>query len=150
MASTFTSIHVHIVFSTKNRKPWIELDWESRLWTYIGGIATKNGMKPIQIGGIEDHIHVLVGIPPTLALSRATQLLKGGSSQWVHNEFPGLARFAWQDGYGAFSVSRSALSEVAAYIRNQREHHRTRTFEDEYRLLLKKHEIDFDERYLLG
>ena len=150
MASTFTAIHVHMVFSTKNRERWIAPAIEGRLWAYLGGIASENGLKPIEIGGVEDHIHALLGIAPTLAVSRVAQLLKGGSSQWIHATFPDLRGFAWQDGYGAFSVSQSALAEVTAYVRSQREHHRTRTFDEEYRLFLKKHGIHFDEKYLLG
>ena len=150
MATTFTSLHVHLVFSTKNREPWLTAEIESRVWTYLGGIATENGIQPIQIGGYTDHIHALVGLPATLSVSRAAQLLKTGSSSWIHETFPKLRAFAWQDGYGAFAVSRSRLDAVAKYIRDQPEHHRTLTFAEEYRALLKRHGIAFDERYMLG
>ena len=115
MANTYTSLHYHIVFSTKNRHAWIHQGIEHRVWEYIGGIIRENGMKPIQVGGIEDHLHVLLGAPPTMAVSKATQLLKGGSSKWMHDTFPNLAGFSWQDGYGAFSVSRSNLETVKTY-----------------------------------
>jgi REP element-mobilizing transposase RayT len=147
MANTYTSLHHHFVFSTKNRERWITTDAEERIWAYLAGIATRNKMRPIRIGGVEDHVHVLLGAPATLAPSKIAQLLKGGSSAWVHDSFPRMKSFAWQDGYGAFSVSKSSLPDVADYIRTQREHHRTRTFQEEYLAFLRKHEVDFDERY---
>ena len=148
MANTYTSLHFHIAFSTKNREPWITSDIELRIWEYLGGIARKNKMKPLRIGGIEDHVHLLIGAPPTLAPSKIAQLVKGGSSAWIHAEFPDLQHFAWQDGYGAFTVSKSNVPQIAAYIDNQREHHRGRGFQDEYREFMKRHDIDFDERHL--
>jgi REP element-mobilizing transposase RayT len=148
MANTFTSLHYHIVFSVKNREPWIRPDLEQRIWSYLGGIARENDMKALMVGGIENHVHLLLGIPPTLAVSKAVQLIKGGSSGWARETFPGLAGFGWQDGYAAFTVSKSLVPEVEAYIRGQREHHRIKTFEEEYRSFLVKHEIAFEERYL--
>lgn len=148
MANTYTSLHYHFTFSTKNRRPWIAQKIEERVWAYLGGIARKNKLKPIKVGGIEDHLHLLLGAPPTIAPAKIAQLLKGGSSAWIHEEFPELAAFAWQDGYGAFTVSKSAVPDVSAYIENQREHHRTRTFQEEYRALLDRHGIEYDERYL--
>lgn len=150
MANTYTSLHYHIVFSTKNRHPWIAPKIEERIWKYLGGIARENGMTADRVGGVEDHVHMVVGIPPKLALSKAVQLLKGGSSKWIHGTFPALAKFAWQDGFSAFTVSKSILPAVIRYVANQREHHRVRTFRDEYRTLLEKHGIEFDERYLWG
>lgn len=150
MANTYTCLHYHVVFSTKNREPWISPYAEERVWSYLGGIAKENGMTPIRIGGIEDHLHVLVGAPPTLAPSKIAQLIKGGSSIWIRDHFPEWNGFAWQDGYGAFSVSRSNLDTVANYIRNQREHHRNTGFQTEYRSLLKKHGVEYDERYVWG
>ena len=148
MANTYTSLHYHIVFSTKNREPWIKPDIEQRIWRYLGGIVTTNRMKPIQIGGVDDHVHLLLGAPATMAPSKAAQLIKGGSSAWIHTEFPNLRDFAWQDGYGAFTVSKSGLPEVKDYILNQREHHQRRTFKEEFLALLKRHEIEYEERYL--
>jgi len=98
--------------------------------------------------GVDDHVHLLLGAPETMAPSKAAQLIKGGSSAWIHTEFPNLRNFAWQDGYGAFTVSKSGLSEVKNYILNQREHHQRRTFKEEFLALLKRHEIEYDERYL--
>ena len=150
MANTYTSLHYHIVFSTKNRRSWITPDVEQRIWAYLGGITKENRMKPLQIGGIEDHVHVLLGAPPVLAPAKIAQLLKGGSSAWIHETFPHMTGFGWQDGYGAFSVSRSNVPSVIAYIQEQREHHQRTTFQEEYLALLKRHEVDYDERYVWG
>ena len=95
MANTYTSLHYHFAFSTKNRYPWISTDLEQRIWEYLGGIARENGMKALKIGGIEDHVHVVLGAPPRLAVSKAMQLIKGGSSKWIHETFPQLADFEW-------------------------------------------------------
>ena len=148
MANTYTSLHYHLVFSTKKRERWITPDIEERVWAYLGGIAKENKMTPVQIGGVEDHVHLLLGASPTLAPSKIAQLIKGGSSAWIHDTFPNMKAFAWQDGYGAFTVSRSNMEPVAAYIRGQREHHQRRTFQDEYLALLQKHGIQYDEKYL--
>ena len=150
MANTYTCLHYHIIFSTKNRVRWIHPDIEERLWSYLGGIGDRNGMTPLKNGGIEDHVHIVVGLPPTMAVSKAVQLLKGGSSLWIHDTFPELAEFAWQDGYGAFTVSKSQLPDLIEYVKNQREHHQTRTFQEEYRAFLEKHGIEYHERYLWG
>ena len=150
MANTYTCLHYHFVFSTKNREPWITPAVEDRIWAFLGGIARKNRMTPLQIGGIEDHIHLVAGMAPTVAPADAVQLLKGGSSHWIHKTLPGFLSFAWQDGYGAFAVSKSGLPEVIRYVETQRERHRARTFQEEYRALLDKHQINYDERYLWG
>ncbi len=148
MANTYTALHYHFVFSTKHRKAWITPDIEERIWEYLGGIARTNKMTPLKTGRIEDHIHMLLGAPPTIAPSKIAQLVKGGSSAWIHDTFPNLREFAWQDGYGAFTVSKSLVPEVKTYIENQREHHRVRTFQEEYRALLERHGIEYDERYI--
>jgi putative transposase len=150
MANTFTSLHYHIVFSTKNREPWICQACEERVWSFLAGIAKQNGLVPMQIGGMENHIHVLVGAPSTAAPCKIAQQIKGGSSAWIHDTFPEWRGFGWQDGYGVFSVSRSNVGAVAAYIRQQRAHHQKKTFEEEYLTLLRKHGIDYDERYVWG
>jgi REP element-mobilizing transposase RayT len=139
-----------MVFSTKNRERWITSDVEERIWAYLGGIAKENKVHPIQIGGIEDHVHLLLGAPASLAPSKIAQLIKGGSSAWIHDTFPNMKAFAWQDGYGVFSVSKSNIPDVVEYIRGQREHHRTRTFQDEYLAFLMRHEIQYDVRYVWG
>ena len=150
MANTYTSLHYHLIFSTKNREPWIRPDIEQRIWEYLGGIARQNGMKALQIGGIEDHVHVVLAIPAPLSLSKGLQLLKGASSKWIRETFPDLTTFQWQDGYGAFTVSKSHLPEVVDYVAQQREHHKHQTFQDEYRTWLHKHGIEYDERYVWG
>jgi REP element-mobilizing transposase RayT len=150
MANTYSQCFYHIVFSTKERVKFISPDIEQRVWAYIGGILKNHDMTAVMIGGIDDHIHVLVLAKPSMAPSRIAQLIKGESSKWIHTEFPRLGKFAWQDGYAVFTVNRSIVPSVADYIKNQREHHSTKAFEAEYRELLKLHEIDYDERYLLG
>ncbi len=150
MANTYSQCFYHIVFSTKNRMKFISPDIESRVWAYIGGILKNHHMTAIVIGGVEDHIHVLVLSKPSIAPSQIAQLIKGESSKWIHIEFTHLAKFAWQDGYAVFTVNRSIVPSVVDYIKRQREHHSSKSFEIEYRELLERHEIDYDERYLLG
>ncbi|MBI3797856.1 MAG: IS200/IS605 family transposase [Deltaproteobacteria bacterium] len=150
MANTYTCLQYHVTFSTKNRECWITPDLESRLWAYLGGIAHDNRLVPLKIGGIEDHVHLVLGMPPTLAPSKMVQVLKGGSSKWLHDTFPALRGCGWQDGYGACTVSKSNLPEVIKYVETQREHHRGKTFQEEFRALLDRHGIEYDERYLWG
>jgi len=150
MANTYTSLHYHITFSTKNRERWLSPTVEQRIWAYLSGIARENQIMSLKIGGTEDHVHLVLGLPPALALSKGVQLLKGGSSKWIADSFSTLRGFRWQDGYGAFTVSKSNLSEVIKYVENQREHHRTKTFQEEYRALLDRHGIEYDEQYLWG
>jgi putative transposase len=146
MAKTYTSLNIHYVFSTKNRAPIIVGHLRERLWAFMGGIARENQMKAHCIGGITDHVHLLVSMPTTLSIAKGIQLIKGGASAWVHKTFPEMPHFAWQEGYGAFSISH--LDETIAYINNQEEHHRHKSFQEEYLAFLKKHEIDYDEKYL--
>ena len=150
MANTYTSLFYHVVFSTKNREPFIGPDIEQRVWAYIGGVARQHDMTALQVGGIEDHIHVLVLAPPVLSPSQIAQYVKGDSSKWIHETFPTLQRFAWQTGYGAFSVSKSGVSSVVDYIQNQRQHHARKTFQAEYVEFLQRHGVDYDERYVWG
>jgi putative transposase len=150
MANTYTALHYHLVFSTHNREKWLHQAQEEQIWAYLGGIARNHQMKPLSIGGVEDHVHLLVGIPPTLAVSTSLQKLKGISSHWLKQEFSNFRHFGWQDGYGAFTVSQSNLELVAEYIRKQRTHHQHQTFHEEYLEFLRKHQIPFDERYVWG
>ena len=150
MANTFTSLHYHLIFSTKNREPWISHDIEERIWKFLGGIARENGMKALQIGGMPDHVHVILGLPPTQTVSKTMQLLKGGSSKWIKETFPRMRGFGWQDGYGAFTVSKSNLPEAIKYVQDQREHHRVKSFQEEYLAFLIRHGIEYDERYVWG
>ena len=145
---SYVSNHVHLVFSTKERRKIITPALRERLWPFMGGIARQNKMKAIEIGGIEDHVHLLLSLPATLAVSKAAQLIKGGSSKWVHETFPEHQLFQWQEKYGSFNVSVSQLDTIIGYIRNQESHHRKMTFQEEFLALLKKHRIEFDERYL--
>lgn len=148
MANTYSQVYLHFVFSTKNRSELISYDIEERVWSYIAGVAKHHGMTPVQIGGVETHIHALVGLPTTMSLSQGAKALKGDSSYGIRREFAGMANFGWQDGYGVFSVSKSAVPSVVRYIVNQRDHHLNQSFEEEYVALLKKHGLDYDERYL--
>jgi putative transposase len=147
MPSTHTSLHVHAVFSTKDRFPSIENDWTPRLHAYMGGTLNGLGAKPLSIGGVSDHVHLLIGLKPTQAVSDVVRELKKASSTWVHEEI-GRTKFAWQEGYGAFSVSHANIEKVREYISAQGEHHKKRSFQDEYRDFLELNGIEFDERYL--
>jgi putative transposase len=150
MANTFSSLAYHIIFSTKNRERWITPNIERRIWRIVGGVARKHKMTALQVGGIEDHLHALVLAPPTLAPSEIAQFLKGESSKWIHLKIPKMRGFSWQDGYGAFTVSKSNIPSVIRYIQNQRKHHSKKTFEEEYVEFLQAHRIEFDKRYLWG
>lgn len=151
MANTYTSLFHHFVFSTKNRQKWIVEEIENRVWSYIGGIARKHKCTALQVGGLEDHIHALILSPPVYSPSEIAKFLKGESSKWIHEEFSNFQAFGWQDGYAAFSVSKSIVPKVVEYIINQREHHQAKSFEDEYFDLLKLHEVDtIEEKYVLG
>lgn len=133
MANSYASLFYHVVFSTKNRAFCITEDIENRVWKYIGGVARKHRMTAVQVGGIEDHIHALILAPPVIAPAKIAQFLKGDSSKWINDELLGRKWPGWQDGYSAFSVSKSIVPKVVDYIRTQREHHQTESFESEYR-----------------
>ena len=150
MANTFTSLHGHVVFSTKNRERWLRAEIEEDVWRYLGGICRAYDVKALQIGGVEDHVHGLLGMPPMIALSDFVKRLKGESSKWFSREKKGMAGFAWQDGYGAFSVGRSQITDTIHYIQTQREHHAKVSFEDEYRKFLQVHDIVNEERFVFG
>ena len=145
---SYVSSYFHCVFGTKERRRLITPELRARLWPFLGGIARQNKMKAIEIGGVEDHIHILLLLPPTIPIAKAMQLIKGGSSKWIHDTFPEQDDFAWQEKYGAFSVSVSQLENIVGYIQGQEKHHRRMTFQEEFAALLKKHRIEYDERYL--
>lgn len=147
MAHSYSRNHIHLIFSTKERRSSIPKEWQARLWAYIAGICKNYEMIAIAAGGTQNHVHVLFHLPPKLSLAKAVQLLKGNSSKWMGEQ--GID-FAWQQGYGAFSVSSSNLDQVARYIRNQDTHHRKFSFEEEFRALLKKHEVDYDPQHIFG
>lgn len=146
MSHSYVSNLMHCTFSTKERIPCIDPALESRLWPYTGGIARENQMKALAIGGTNDHVHALLSLPSTISFAKAIQLIKGGSSKWVHDTFSQHKQFGWQEGYGAFSVSASQVPRTIAYIQDQKEHHRKRTFQEEFLALLKKHGIEYDSR----
>ena len=150
MANSFTALHVHVVFSTKNRERWLRPEIEEDVWRYLGGICRAHQIKAVQIGGFDDHVHLLLGLPSTLALSDVIKRIKGESSKWLSAEVQGMNGFAWQDGYGAFSVGKSQIADTVRYIQDQRKHHQRATFEDEYRRFLKVHEIVSEEGYIFG
>ena len=150
MANTYYSLHYHLIFSTKNRVAYLKPEIEQRVWAYIGGVSRQHKMTDLQVGGFDDHIHALVMAPPTIAPSQIAQWLKGDSSRWIHETFPDLQDFAWQEGYGAFTVSKSNLEAIAGYIQKQRQHHQRKSFQEEYRELLQNLGIEYDERYLWG
>src|SRR6185503_11390155 len=145
---SYVSSHYHCVFSTKDRRPLISNELRERLWPFLGGIARQNQMKAIEVGGMPDHVHLLLSLPSTLSIAKALQLIKGGSSKWVHDTFPEHRHFGWQVKYGAFGVSVSQLDKINQYIKGQPEHHRRMTFQEEFLALLKKHRVEYDERYL--
>ena len=149
MSHTFTHLLYHVVFSTKDRKRYIDAKLRPQLLAYLGGITRELKGKALTVGGTADHVHLLVSLPPTLAVADAMRVLKTNSSRWVHQEGPTpRALFAWQTGYAAFSVSQSAREDVKRYIAGQEEHHRRMTFREEFLALLERHGVEFDERYL--
>ena len=148
MPHTYVSQVMHCVFSTKGRQKLITPELQERLWPYLGGIAREHKMKALAIGGIEDHLHLLLSLPSTMALAKAMQLIKGGSSKWIHDTFPEHRRFEWQEGYGAFSVSVTNQAKVMSYIDNQATHHANKDFKEEFLDFLQIHDIEYDERYI--
>ena len=148
MAASYTALHYHIVFSVKERRPVLVPEIAHRTHEYISGIIRTIGGVPIIVGGTADHVHVLARLDKVLAISDALRNIKAGSSKWIHETFPGMRDFAWQEGYGAFSVSISALNRTKRYIESQEAHHRTVTFEEEFMKFLTLHDIPYNERYL--
>ncbi len=146
--STFTSLTYHAVFGTKHRRSQITVKIRDELYSYIGGIIRSEKGYLLEIGGIADHIHILAGFSPAVAVAEMLRHIKAGSSKWLNERNDLTERFKWQTGYGAFTVSQSQVPVVRRYIQGQEEHHRVRSFEDEYRELLERHGIEFEERYL--
>jgi putative transposase len=147
MAHSYSQNHVHLVFSTKDRRRAIPKERQPRLWAYMAGICKNYEMVALAVGGTDNHVHILLHLPPKLSLADAVQFIKANSSKWMGRQG---ADFAWQEGYGAFSVSASQLDQLKRYICNQEAHHRKFSFEDEFRALLKKHGVDYDPGYVLG
>lgn len=148
MANTYTQLHIQTVFSVQNRDCIIQRNWKDELYKYIAGIIRNNHHKLLSINGMPDHIHILFGLRPAQSISDLLQDIKGSSSKWINERGFVRGRFSWQEGYGAFSYSKSQLQQVIRYIENQQEHHRKKTFLEEYRELLHDFEIEYDERYI--
>jgi len=146
---SYTRLTCHCTFSTKERVRALDENTRARLHPYLAGIIDKDFGHALQVGGTDDHVHVLCDLRPTVAVADFLRDVKSVSSGWMHREFPRLRDVTWQDGYAAFSVSASATPAVVDYIQNQRVHHQRLSFQEEFRLLLEKHGIEFDERYLL-
>ncbi|MCA1636200.1 MAG: IS200/IS605 family transposase [Acidobacteria bacterium] len=149
MPHTYTNLLTHIIFSTKDRTPFIKPELKDELHAYMGGIIRELKGTAVLINGTADHVHSLVYLPPNFSLSDALRVLKTNSSRWAHEE-KRIARFGWQSGYGAFSVSQSNAKTVGAYIAHQEEHHRKVTFKEEFKAFLEKNGIAYDEQYLWG
>ncbi|MGH9520958.1 MAG: IS200/IS605 family transposase [Terriglobales bacterium] len=148
MSHTYVSTFVHCVFSTKNRVHGIPPAVQPDLWAYIGGIARANAAKAMAVGGTDNHVHVLLSVPSIMSVARAVQLIKGGSSKWLHDEHKLTCE--WQEGYGAFTVGMSQVPRTIKYISSQPEHHHTLSFEDEFVAFLKKHDIAYDPKFVFG
>ncbi|WP_319500356.1 IS200/IS605 family transposase [uncultured Draconibacterium sp.] len=148
MANTYTQIHIQAVFSVQNRLCVIRPEWETGLYRYITGIIQNNGHKLLAINGMSDHIHIFFGLRPSQSLSSLMQDVKANSSKWINQNNFVAGRFSWQEGFGAFSYSKSQISQVVDYIANQKTHHKTITFTEEYIKFLEDFDVPFDERYI--
>ena len=148
MANTFTQLYVHIVFSVRSRASLIKDEWRENLHRYITGIVQNKGHKLLAINSMADHIHILVGMKPDTSLSDLVRDIKSNSSKWINEEKSKHGKFEWQEGYGAFSYSHSQIGDVITYIQNQQEHHRKKSFREEYLDFIKKFDIPHDSRYL--
>lgn len=148
MANTYTQIHIQAVFCVQDRDCIIKKSWRDELYKYITGIIQNHGHKVLGINGMPDHIHIFFGMRPTQSVSDLLQDIKGSSSQWINQKGFVRGKFSWQEGYGAFSYSKSHVDNVIEYIKNQEVHHRKKSFVEEYHDFLKKFEVDFDERYI--
>jgi len=147
MPSTYLSLHYHLVFATKNRVPFIETGWRKRLHEYMGGTITGLGGHANQIGGVADHVHLLVGLKATHCIADVIRDLKKAATAWVHQDV-GVSEFAWQEGYAAFTISPSSREGVRNYVANQDEHHRVKSYREELVELLRLADIEYDPRYL--
>ena len=149
MPQSLSAVYIHLVFSTKDRRPFLrEKSLREELHCYLGGILANHECQPLIIGGVDDHVHLLSTLARTCQASEMVKEVKRGSSLWLKTKSPDLHDFAWQNGYGIFSIGFSQIESVRNYIAGQEEHHRKVSFQDEFRLLLKRYEIEFDERYV--
>jgi len=150
MSHSYSSNRIHVIFSTKERKKMSARRFSTQALAYMAGISHNQGLDAMIIGGVSDHVHALLALPPSLPLAKAVQFLKGSSSHWINEAHTGGERFAWQQGYGAFSVSASQTEDVVRYIRNQHQHHERKSFEEEFVDFLKKYGVAYDPAYVLG
>ena len=150
MPNTYTQLYIHCVFAVKYRGALIQPEWEDRLQKYISGIVQNNGHKLLAINNVTDHLHLFIGFSPNQSISDLMRLLKGDSSEFVNKEKLTSRKFQWQEGYGAFSNSRTQIDGVVKYIINQKVHHAKKTFKDEYVEILRDYGVEFDERYIFG
>jgi REP element-mobilizing transposase RayT len=148
MANTYTQIYIQIVFAVRNRAALISPQWKERLHKYITGIVQNKGHKLLAINSMPDHLHIFIGMKPDEALSDLVRDVKRDSTNFVNEEIRPKNKFGWQEGFGAFSYSRSAIDTVVKYILNQEEHHRRKTFREEYESFLKEFAVDYDTRYV--
>ena len=148
MPQSLSKVILQIVFSTKNREPWLEPDVRPRMHAYLATVCRDLGAELVCVGGVADHVHIVTTLPRTVSQAEFIEQMKKTSSKWIKALDARYRGFFWQRGYGAFSVSLSQLDTVLDYVKAQQQHHRTRTFQEEYRELLRKHGIDFDERYV--
>ena len=148
MANTYTQIHLQVIFAVKKRTGLIQNEWKDELYKYITGIIQKSGHKLLAINGMPDHLHVFFGMRPIQSLSDLMQNIKQDSSRWINRKKFIKEKFEWQEGFGAFSYSKSQASRVIAYVQNQENHHRKITFLDEYKKFLEKFEVHYDDRYI--
>jgi REP element-mobilizing transposase RayT len=148
MPNTYTQIHIQFVFAVKYRDGIIHSSWKDELYKYITGIVHNNKHKLISINGMPDHIHILIGVRPHQSISDLMQDVKGNSSKWINEKKFAKGKFEWQEGYGAFSYGKSQIKDVIMYIENQEQHHKKKTFIEEYLDFLKKFEVEYDERYI--
>jgi REP element-mobilizing transposase RayT len=145
---SFVSCLIHCVWATKERRPLIKPEWQQRLWPYLGGIAREHKMRALVVGGVPDHVHVLLSVPSMLSVAKSIQLLKGNSSKWIHETFKEHRDFEWQEGYGAFSIGVSGVEDTRKYIEGQVEHHRKVTFKEELEVFLTRHRMGYTARDL--
>ena len=148
MSQSFTNLLYHLIFSTKERRPLIKIEYQPRLYGYIGGIIKGMGGISLGVNGTEDHVHVLAKLRPDRALSDVLRDLKSNATGWMHDVFPRVSDFSWQRGYAAFTVSQSHVKQVQRYLARQQEHHQKVSFRDEFILFLKANGIEYDERYI--
>lgn len=148
MPQSLSRVILHIIFSTKNREPWLDPDVRPRMHAYLAAICRDLGVELVHVGGLADHVHIVTTLPRTVSQAQMLEQIKKASSKWIKSLHPRYLGFFWQRGYAAFSVSPSQLDALLKYVEAQKEHHRTRTFQEEYRELLVRHGVDFDERYV--